>query len=170
MPFFDCNAMATKITWLHLSTGIPLSLPIAFTYQLIPTGLHSQYIKPYLYIVGNRFSFIALLKRTSPLSHCWEARQPIIPIVILLQFQYLLTNILFVGMRPSLIGSRWGSKSPLKALERIWDPRLRWIHFAKDKKFWRHTAWRIGSEGMQPEGQGLEGRKINSRRNPLCIW
>ena len=36
---YNYNAMATKITWLHLSTGIPLNQPIAFTYQLIPNGL-----------------------------------------------------------------------------------------------------------------------------------
>ena len=44
------------------------------------------------------------------------------------------------------------------------------MHYAKDKKFWRHAAWKIGSEGMQPEGQDLENRKINSRKNLYCIW
>ena len=73
-----CNAVATKITWLHLSTGIPLSLPIAFTYQLISIGLllgitirifllignrlptsHSH--QPSSYFVGTRFSsFVSL--------------------------------------------------------------------------------------------------------------
>ena len=35
----NSNAVAIMITWLHLSTSIPLSQPIAFTYQLIPNGL-----------------------------------------------------------------------------------------------------------------------------------
>ena len=30
-------------------------------------------------------------------------------------------------------------------------------------------AGKIGSEGMQLEGQGPESKKINSRKNSLCI-
>ena len=45
-----------------ISNDIPLSLPIALTYHLIPIGLHSQYTKSYPSIVGNRLSYIALLR------------------------------------------------------------------------------------------------------------
>ena len=75
----NCNAVATKITWLHLSTGIPLSLPIAFTYQLIPIGLFPDTL-----------NLIYLLLRIGfPTSHCWEAHQPLSPAVIL-QSSHLL--------------------------------------------------------------------------------
>ena len=62
----NCNAVATKITWLHLSTGIPLSPPIAFAYQLIPIGLLLGTTKPILLLLGIGF----------PTLHCWEAHQP----------------------------------------------------------------------------------------------
>ena len=54
--------MATKITWLHLSTGIPLSLLIAFTYQLIPIGLLLDMTIHILLLIGNRPSHIVLMK------------------------------------------------------------------------------------------------------------
>ena len=64
----NCNAVATKITWLHLSTGISLSQPIAFTYQLIPNGLLPN--------TPNRIHL--LLGIGFPSSHCWNvpARYP----------------------------------------------------------------------------------------------
>ena len=60
------NAVATKIMWLHLSTGIPLSLSIAFIYQLIPIGLLFGIIICILLLIGNRPSYICInKKRTS---------------------------------------------------------------------------------------------------------
>ena len=68
--------MATKITWLHLSADIPLSILIAFIFQLIFIGLffgiticiypiiekliscHSTIIS----FVGNSLSYITLMK------------------------------------------------------------------------------------------------------------
>ena len=44
------------------------------------------------------------------------------------------------------------------------------MRFAKDTKFWRYTAGRIGSESMESKSQDLECRKINSRKNLYCIW
>ena len=54
--------MATGITWSHLSTGIPLSPPIAFIYQLISIGSTSRYNEPHYSNVGNRPSYILLLR------------------------------------------------------------------------------------------------------------
>ena len=58
--------MVTKITWLHLSTGIPLSQPIASTYQLIPIGL----------LLGKTIRILLLLRMGLLISHCWEAHRP----------------------------------------------------------------------------------------------
>ena len=54
--------MATKITWLHLSTGIPLSLPIAFIYQLIPIGLFLGITICIFLLIKNWPSYIAFMK------------------------------------------------------------------------------------------------------------
>ena len=64
--------MATKIIWLHLSTGIPLNQPIAFTYQLILIDL----------LVGRIIRIHLLLRIGLLTSHCWEAHR--------LSFYYLL--------------------------------------------------------------------------------
>ena len=50
------------ISFVIISNDIPLSPLIAFTYHLIPICLHSRYTKPHLSIVGNRLSYIALLR------------------------------------------------------------------------------------------------------------
>ena len=43
------------------------------------------------------------------------------------------------------------------------------MHFAKDLKFQRYIARKIGSKSINFEDQGLESRKINSRKNLHCI-
>ena len=66
----NCNAVATKITWLHLSTNISLSPPIALTYHLIPNSSLFQYIKPHSSIIGNWLFYIALLRNASACYPC----------------------------------------------------------------------------------------------------
>ena len=78
--FWNCNAVATKIMWLHLSTGISLSLLTPFTYCLIPTGLFLD--TPNLIYLLSEIGF--------PTSHCWEAHQPLSPAVILLCWDSVL--------------------------------------------------------------------------------
>ena len=39
------------------------------------------------------------------------------------------------------------------------------MHFAKDIKFWKHTTGKKDSKDMEPESQGLEDKKINSKKN-----
>ena len=46
-----------------LSNNILFSPSIALIYHFVPDGSLFQYIKPHLSIVGNRLSYIALLKR-----------------------------------------------------------------------------------------------------------
>ena len=91
----NCNVVATwpryMISLIIISNNIPLSLPIALTYRLVPDGLPFQYTKFYSSIIKNQLFYIALLRNT--------------PSVISLQFQYLLTNIPFVGMWLYSIGS-----------------------------------------------------------------
>ena len=50
------------ISLVIISNKIPLNLLIILTYYFVPDGLLFQYTKPYLSIVGNRFSYILLLK------------------------------------------------------------------------------------------------------------
>ena len=75
----NSNAVATKIMWLHLSTGIPLSPSTLFTYYLILIDLFLD--TPNLIYLLSGIGF--------PTSHCWEAHQPLSPAVILQSF-YLL--------------------------------------------------------------------------------
>ena len=58
--------MATKITWLYLFTGISLSQPMIFTYQLIPNGLFSD--------IPNLIHLLLEIGFSIP--HYWEALQP----------------------------------------------------------------------------------------------
>ena len=64
--FKKYNVMATSphymISLIITSNNIPLSLPIILTYCLDPDSSPFQYIKIYLSIIGNRFSYIALLR------------------------------------------------------------------------------------------------------------
>ena len=111
------NVVATwpcyVILLVIISNNIPLSLPIALIYHLVPDNSLFWYTKPHLSIVKSRIS----------IWHYWEVHQPLsyllgsIPSIILLQFWYLLTNILFVKMWPYLIGSCWGSRSSFKGLQ-----------------------------------------------------
>ena len=41
--------------------------------------------------------------------------------------------------------------------------------FAKDTKFWKYTAGKIGSENIDPKSQDLQDKKINSRKNSHYI-
>ena len=62
------------ISLVITSNDIPLSLLIALTYYLVPDGSPFRYTKSHLSIVGNRFSYIALLRSLpaaiSPSSYC----------------------------------------------------------------------------------------------------
>ena len=100
----NCNVVAT---WPHhvillviISNDISLSLPIAFTYCLIPDGSPFQYTKPHSSIIGNWFSYIALLRSIPAAIPSVGKRTSRYPSVILLQFWFLLTNIPFVGTQP----------------------------------------------------------------------
>ena len=66
----NCNVVATwprhVISLIIISSDISLSLPIGLTYCFIPNGLFFWYTKFYSSIVGNRLSYIALLR--SPLA------------------------------------------------------------------------------------------------------
>ena len=68
--------------------------------------LHSQYIKPYLSIVGNWIFFNILLKYTSLPLHYSEAYQA-----------HYLINIPFIEMQPSLIGFCWEFRSSFQVLQ-----------------------------------------------------
>ena len=84
----NCNVVAT---WFHHvislvipSNDIPLNLPIALTYCLIPDGSLFWYTKPHLSIIGNRL----------PILHCWEVHKPLSHLL-----RSPLAAILFVGKR-----------------------------------------------------------------------
>ena len=63
---FKCNVIAMwfchVISLVIISNNIPLNLPIALTYRLVPDGSPFWYTKSHTSIVGNWFSYIALLK------------------------------------------------------------------------------------------------------------
>ena len=99
MAAWFCYAIWLVITF----NDIPLSPLILFINYFVPNGSLFQCIK-------------------SHLSICWEwtlfyCIAETYQLVILLQFQYLLANILFVGMWRFLIRSYWGFRSPFKALQ-----------------------------------------------------
>ena len=79
---------------------ILLSPPIILAYHFISDGSSFRYTKPYSSIYWE----------STLLYHIVETLPAVISTVILL-FSHLL------GMQPSLIGSRWGSRSPFKALQ-----------------------------------------------------
>ena len=117
----NCNVVVTwprhVISLVIPSNNILLSPPIALTYYL--DGSLFQYTKSYSSIVGSRL----------PISHCWEAHQPLshllrsLPAAILFVGKRSLYHLYchptifpFVGKRPSLIWFCWGFISPLIAL------------------------------------------------------
>ena len=88
-----------------------LHLPII----LFLMGSPFQYIKSYLFNIGNWFFFITLLKYINLVLHYWKTHL----FIILLQFYYLLTNILFIEIRFFSIKSYWKSRFFFKALQ-LW--------------------------------------------------
>ena len=76
----NCNTVATKITWLHLSIGILLSQSIVFIYQLISNGLLPDTPNLIHLLLGIGFLFLhywnaparycIVEKRTSLLFYC----------------------------------------------------------------------------------------------------
>ena len=104
ISFFNiCNVVATwpchVISLVITLNNIPLSPPIALTYHFVPDGSPFRCTKPHSSICWE----------LTLLHHIAETLPAVIPTVILLSSHLL-------GMRLSLIGSRWGSRSPLKAL------------------------------------------------------
>ena len=88
----NCNAVAIKITWLHLSTGIPPSPRTPFIYCLISTGLFPDIPNLIYLLSGIGFSTL----------HYWKAHQPLSSAVIL-QSSHLL------GILPTVILLYWDS-------------------------------------------------------------
>ena len=105
VDYFDsfCNVVATwphhVISFIITLNDIPLSPPIALTYHFVPDGSPFWCTKPHSSICW----------KSTLLHHIAETLPAVIPTVILLSSHLL-------GMRPFLIGSRWGSRSLLKAL------------------------------------------------------
>ena len=83
------------ISLVIIPNDILLSPPIALTYRLVPDGSSFRYTKPHSSIVGNRFSYIALLRSLPAAIPFVKKRTSRYPSVILLQFRFLLTNIPF---------------------------------------------------------------------------
>ena len=79
------------ILFIIRSNNIPLNLPMVLIYHLVFNSSLFQYTKPHSSIIENWFSFIVLLKCTSPLLHFWEVHQLVILTIILL-FSHLLGN------------------------------------------------------------------------------
>ena len=106
----NCNIVATwprhVISLVIISNNILLSLSIALTYCLIPDGSPFWYTKPHSSIVGNRLSYIALLKSLPAVISFIGKRSHRHP-----------TIFLFIRQRPSLIWFRWGSRSSLIILQ-----------------------------------------------------
>ena len=88
MQYFNIVATWPRhvISLVISSNNIPLSPLISFAYHLLSDDSPFQFTKPYLSTIGNWLSYIALLEST--------------PSIILLQFQFLLTNIPFIGSWP----------------------------------------------------------------------
>ena len=109
------------ISLVIISNNIPLSLPIALTYCLVLDGSPFWYTKPHSSIVGNRLSYIALLRSPPAAIPFVGKRTSRYPSIILLQFQFLLTNIPFVGTRPFFFRIRWDLDHPTKSCD-WWRP------------------------------------------------
>ena len=99
-----CNVVATwpchMISLVITLNDISLSPPIALTYHFDPDSLPFQCTKPHSSICWESTLF----------HHIAETLPTVIPTVILLSSHLL-------GMQPSLIGSRSGSRSLFKALQ-----------------------------------------------------
>ena len=99
-----CNVVATwpchVISLVIIPNNIALSPPIALTYYLVLDGSPFWYTKPHSSIVGNRLSYIALLRSLPaaipPSSYC--------------SFDSYLPTSRFVGTRPFFIRIRWDSE------------------------------------------------------------
>ena len=114
----NCNIVATwprhVILLVIASNKIPLSLPIALTYCLVPDGSSFWYTKSHSSIVGNRLFYISLLKSPPAAipfvgkhtSHFFQ-----------LQFWFLLINIPFVRTRPFFFRIRWHSDHLTKSCD-----------------------------------------------------
>ena len=161
--------MATKIMWLHLSIGIPLSLLIAFTYQLILIGL--------LFAMTTRI--LLSLRIGVPISHWWEAQQPSSWGSVLLF--YLLLHLLLHLMSVYYRNIVWvKSETPSNAA---------WAYLASEWMMRYSVSEDLGIVGTDlkpwgldlktrlediPDGYarylGLMARKTNSGQHPICIW
>ena len=108
VKFYNIVAMWPRhmISLVIIFSDISLSPTIALTNCLVPDGSLFQYTKPHSSIVGNRLSYIALL-RNLPAA---------IPFVGKRSHRHS-TIFPFVGKGPSLIWFHWGSKSSLIALQ-----------------------------------------------------
>ena len=107
----NCNVVSTwphhVISLVIKSNNISLSPPIALTYCLVSDGSSFQYTKLHSSIVGNRLFYIALLRSLPAAIPFVGKRISRYPSVILLQFWFLLTNILFVRTWPFFFRIRW---------------------------------------------------------------
>ena len=97
---------------LVISTNdIPLNLSIVLTYHFLPDGFFFDILNSIYLLLGIGFLIL----------HYWEAYQPLSYLlgsafsVILLQFQFLITNILFVGTQPFFIRICWDLDHPTKS-------------------------------------------------------
>ena len=70
------------------SKDILLNLSIVLIYHLISNGSSFKYIKPHLFIIGNRFSYIALLKNVSARYLCYSIIFPFVEIQFFLVKYY----------------------------------------------------------------------------------
>ena len=106
------------ISLVIIPNNITLSPPIALTYCLVSDGSPFQYTKPHSSIVGNWLSYIALLRSPPAAILFVGKRTSRYPSVILLQFRFLLTNILFVRTRPFFFRIRWDLDHLTKSCDR----------------------------------------------------
>ena len=74
-------------------------------HHLVSDGSPFRYTKPHSSIVGNRLSYIALLRSPPAAIPFVGKRTSRYPSVILLQFRFLLTNIPLLGLDLSSSGS-----------------------------------------------------------------
>ena len=96
-----------------ISNNISLSPPIALTYCLVPDGSPFQYTKPHSSIIGNRLSYIAVLRNPPAAISFVEKRS----------LCYLTTVLIHIHQYPIcwdmtlLDRIPLRSRSPLKALQ-----------------------------------------------------
>ena len=116
-----CNVVATwprhVISLIIISNNIPLSPLIAFTYRLVPDGSLFWYTKPYSSIVGNRLSYIALLRSPPAAIPFVEKRSLRYPTAVLIPIHQhpicwdaTLFDRIPLGSRSSLKALRFASR------------------------------------------------------------